>query len=169
MINAPAPTVPADSSTVSPEEALDAFRIRRQVAVTQPKGSLALVNTQWVDSEQTIYGVPGTWAPLPEGESGLRVTAAASDSILVDGIIVDGEAVVRGKDSDAPGEVTFSDTLGGLSSRASRGPTRSAYGTPNRRQSASSGRSTPSSMTLTGGSRRPSPPTRAGRPSVSST
>ena len=114
MINAPAPTVSADSSTVSPEEAFDAFRIRRQVAVTQPKGSLALVNTQWVDSEQTIYGVPGTWAPLPEGESGLLVTAVASDSILVDGILVDGDAVVRGKDSDAPGEVTFSDTLGGF-------------------------------------------------------
>src|SRR5687767_4493009 len=60
------------------EERLATFRQRRDLAVVQPKGSLALVTTQWVDSEQPIWGVPGTWAPLPAGESGLSLTATAN-------------------------------------------------------------------------------------------
>ena len=102
------------SAAQSAEERLDTFRERRDSAVVQPKGSLALVTTQWVDSEQTIWGVPGTWAPLGAGESGLRVTAAASDNIVVDGVLVDGSAVIAGKDSDAPGEITFSETVSGF-------------------------------------------------------
>ena len=98
----------------SPQELLATFRERRELSVVQPTGSLALVNTQWVDSEQTIWGVPGVWAPLPAGESGLSVTATASDRIVVDGVVVDGTAVVRGKDSEAPGAVVFSDTTTGV-------------------------------------------------------
>jgi len=96
-----------DTTTPTPEAQLATYHERRELSVVQPKGSLALVNTQWVDSEQTIWGVPGTWAPLPEGGSGLLVKAAASDGIVVDGVPVDGEAVVRGKDSDAPSEIDF--------------------------------------------------------------
>jgi uncharacterized protein (DUF1684 family) len=102
------------STPPTPEEQFALFHERRELAVVQPKGNLALVNTQWIDSEQTIYGVPGVWAPLPEGESGLRVTATASDGIRVNGELVDGSAVVAGKDSDAPGEITFSDTVTGF-------------------------------------------------------
>ncbi len=98
----------------SPERLLADFHARREAAVVQPKGSLALVNTQWVDSEQTIYGVPGTWAPLPAGESGLRLQAAASDGIVVDGILVDGEMAVRGMDAPVPSDIRFSDTLSGF-------------------------------------------------------
>jgi uncharacterized protein (DUF1684 family) len=98
----------------SPQELLATFRERRALSVVQPTGSLALVNTQWVDSEQTIWGVPGVWAPLSAGESGLSVTATASDRILVDGALVDGTAVVRGKDSDSPSAVVFSDTQTGV-------------------------------------------------------
>ncbi|MEQ1737749.1 MAG: DUF1684 domain-containing protein, partial [Rhodoglobus sp.] len=87
------------------------YHERRELAVVQPLGSLALVNTQVVDSEQTIWGVPGRWAPLPEGESGLTVTAQAGDGIHVDGVLVDGDAVVRGKDHATPSEVVFSSTL----------------------------------------------------------
>lgn len=100
-------TTTQQPATKSPEELLATFRERRELAVVQPQGNLALVNTQWVDSEQTIYGVPGVWAPLPEGESGLRVTAAASDGISVDGELVDGSTVVRGKDSETPGAIDF--------------------------------------------------------------
>ncbi|WP_165064206.1 DUF1684 domain-containing protein [Marisediminicola senii] len=107
MTNLP-PTIP---SAMSPEQLLAIYRTRRDEAVVQPKGNLALVNTQWVDAEQPIYGVPGLWAPLPEGESGLAVTATAADGIRVDGELVDGRAVVAGKDSATPGEVVFSDTL----------------------------------------------------------
>lgn len=102
------------TTTSSPEERLATFRERRDQAVVQPKGSLALVVTQWVDEEQTIWGVPGAWAPLPAGESGLALTAAGSDNIRLDGDVVDGQVVVRGKDADSPSEITFSDTVSGF-------------------------------------------------------
>lgn len=95
------------------EESFGAHRRRRELAVVHPTGSLALVNTQWIDSEQSVYGVPGVWAPLPEGLSGLRVQAVASEGIIVDGELVDGTAIVRGKDADRPGEVSFSETVCG--------------------------------------------------------
>ena len=82
--------------------------------MVQPRGTLALVNTQWVDSAQPIYGVPGVWAPLGAGESGLMVTAAASDNIRINGELVDGSMIVAGKDSATPGEVTFSETVSGF-------------------------------------------------------
>ena len=91
----------------TPAEAYDYFHSRRELAVVQPQGSLALVVTQLVDEELDVWGVPGRWAPLPEGESGVRVIASAADGIRVDGELVDGEAVVRGKDSEAPGAIDF--------------------------------------------------------------
>jgi uncharacterized protein (DUF1684 family) len=101
-------------STPTEAEAWKTYHERRELAVVQPLGSLALVNTQIIDSEQPIWGVPGVWAPLPAGESGLKVTAAAADGIHVDGVLVDGEAIVRGKDDPQPSEVVFSDTLRGF-------------------------------------------------------
>jgi uncharacterized protein (DUF1684 family) len=109
---APSPTNPTNPTT--PEEALAVYRRRREQMVVAPRGNLALVNTQWIDSEQPVYGVPGTWSPLPAGESGLRLTAAAADGITVDGELVDGSVIVAGKDSEAPGDVVFSDTLSGF-------------------------------------------------------
>ncbi len=104
------------STATAPTTAEDAFALyhsRREQAVVQPLGSLALVNTQVVDSEQPIWGVPGRWAPLEAGESGLKVIAAAADGIRVNGELVDGEAIVRGKDHETPGDVVFSDTVRG--------------------------------------------------------
>ena len=98
----------------SPEQLLAVYHERRELSVVQSKGALALVNTQWIDSEQTIWGVPGTWAPLPEGEPGLRVTAVAADGIVVDGTLVDGSAVVRGKNDPNPSEIVFSETVTGF-------------------------------------------------------
>ncbi|MGL4339300.1 MAG: DUF1684 domain-containing protein [Rhodoglobus sp.] len=101
-----------DATTAPPVSSLHAsladFHSRREASVVQAKGNLALVNTQWVSSEQTAWGVPGLWAPV---EGGLRVLATASDNIIVDGALVDGEAIVRGKDNAEPSEVTFSDTV----------------------------------------------------------
>lgn len=106
------------TATKDPRELYAVYRERRHLAVTQPKGNLALVNTQWVtgdpDASQTIWGVPGVWSPLPKGRSGLKLTAAASDDIAVDGTVVDGDAVVRGKDDAEPSEVVFSDTVTGF-------------------------------------------------------
>jgi len=102
------------TAPVAAEDALAVFRSRRELAVTQPKGNLALVNTQWIDSEQTVYGVPGRWSPLPAGQSGLAVSAEAADGIRVDGELVDGRSVVRGKDDPRPSEVVFSRTVTGF-------------------------------------------------------
>ena len=94
------------------EEKLATFRERRNLAAIQPEGPLALTNTQWVDMEQTIWGVPGVWAPRDDGGSGLILKAEAADGVVVDGELVDGEALVRGKDDESPSTVVFSDTLG---------------------------------------------------------
>jgi Uncharacterized conserved protein len=104
---------PTDLAQKTPEEQLAYFHERRELAVVQPLGSLALTNTQLVDQEQTIWGVPGRWAPLPEGQSGLKVIATAADGIHVDGALVDGEAIVRGKDDPNPSDLVFSDTVRG--------------------------------------------------------
>ena len=101
----------AETATPTPAEALATYHSRREQAVVQPKGNLALVNTQWVDSEQTIWGVPGTWAPV---EGGLAVTAAASDGIVVDGTLVEGTVTVRGKNQPEPSEIDFGGTRTGF-------------------------------------------------------
>jgi uncharacterized protein (DUF1684 family) len=98
--------------TATPEQLLATYHSRREESVVQPKGNLALVNTQWIDSEQSIWGVPGRWAPNASG--GLLVTADATDGIVVDGTLVDGTAVVRGKDDANPSEIAFSDTVSGF-------------------------------------------------------
>lgn len=103
-----------DTATATPEQVFATYHERRELAVVQPKGNLALVNTQWVDSEQKIYGVPGVWAPVPNGESGLVLRAEASDNIIVDGVLVDGEVVVRGKDSATPSEIVFAEGVTGF-------------------------------------------------------
>lgn len=95
------------------EDKLATFRERRNLAAIQPEGPLALTNTQWVDMEQPIWGVPGTWAPRTDGGSGLLVTAEASEGIVVDGVTVDGQVSVRGKDDESPSTVVFSDTVSG--------------------------------------------------------
>lgn len=102
------------TAAATPEDQLALYRSRREQSVVQPRGNLALANTQWVDSEQPVYGVPGLWSPLPDGQSGLLVTASAADGILVDGQLVDGSAIVAGKDSAKPGDVVFSDTVSGF-------------------------------------------------------
>lgn len=102
---------PSTDTAPTPEQLLATYHERRELSVVQPLGNLALVNTQWVDSEQSIWGVPGRWAPA---EGGLRVSAAASDNIVVDGVLVDGEALVRGKDQPEPSTIVFSDTVTGF-------------------------------------------------------
>jgi len=101
-----------ETTAETPEAQLATYHRRREESVVHARGNLALTNTQWVDSEQTIYGVPGRWAPNDGG--GLKVIAAASDSIVVDGALVDGEAVVRGKDVANPSEIAFSETVSGF-------------------------------------------------------
>lgn len=107
-----ASSAPAASASATPEERYRIFRERRDLAAVQPQGPLALVNTQWVDAEQSIWGVPGTWAPAPEG--GLLVTATAADGIVVDGQLVDGTVRVRGRDDAEPSAIVFDDHTTGF-------------------------------------------------------
>ncbi len=106
--------MPDAPTTNSPEAELATFREKRDQMVVQPMGSLALVNTQWIDSEQSVWGVPGVWAPMPEGESGLSLTAVAADGIRVNGELVDGSVDAAGKDSAEPADIIFSDTVRGF-------------------------------------------------------
>lgn len=107
------------AAPADPRDVLARYRQRREQAVTAPQGNLALVNTQWITGDpeapgQPVWGVPGLWSPLPAGRSGLKVTATAADGITVDGVLVDGEAIVRGKDDPQPSAVVFSDTVTGF-------------------------------------------------------
>jgi uncharacterized protein len=103
------------------EQLWTTYHERREQSVVQPKGSLALVNTQWIDAEQSIWGVPGLWAPLPAGQSGLQLTASPSDNITLDGVLVNGSVAVRGKDDPNPSEIVFSDTVSGFVIAGSEG------------------------------------------------
>ncbi|MGN6763288.1 MAG: DUF1684 domain-containing protein, partial [Leifsonia sp.] len=107
-----------DANRTDPDAVLARYRARREQAVTAPQGNLALVNTQWItgdpESEQPVWGVPGLWSPLPKGQSGLKVTAQATDNIFVDEVLVDGSAIVRGKNDPNPGAIRFSDTVTGF-------------------------------------------------------
>jgi hypothetical protein len=109
---APAPTA---------AERLARFHTAREQSVQTANGFLALVNTQWIGEEQTIWGVPGTWAPRAAGESGLLVTAAASEGVVVDGEVVDGTVAVRGRDDATPSTVVFDDHTTGTVIRGEDG------------------------------------------------
>lgn len=106
------------ANPVDPSSQYKSFRERRDRAVSQPQGNLALVATELITGDpeqaQSVWGVPGKWAPLPAGQSGLRLVAEASEGITVDDIPVDGEVIVRGKDHAAPGNIVFSDTVTGF-------------------------------------------------------
>ncbi|WP_241993041.1 DUF1684 domain-containing protein [Cryobacterium frigoriphilum] len=102
---------------MTPEGLLAAVRRRRADAVIAAQGNLALANTQWITGDvaasQPIWGVPGLWSPLSGGVSGLRVVASAADGIVVDGVLVDGEALPAGMDCATPSRIRFSDTVTG--------------------------------------------------------
>lgn len=102
------------AATTDPVAQHEQFHRRREQAVVRSQGNLALINTQWIDAEQPVWGVPGVWAPLPDGQTGLLVTATAADGIRVDGELVDGQAIVAGKDAVVPSEIRFSDTVTGF-------------------------------------------------------
>jgi uncharacterized protein (DUF1684 family) len=105
-------------TTRTPDDAaaqaeLDRFHTLRHTRAVSPQGPLALTGTQWVDLEQTVWGVPGRWAPTPQGVSGLALTATAADGIHVDGDLVDGTVIVAGDDALAPSSLRFSETTTG--------------------------------------------------------
>ena len=102
------------ATPVTASERYGVFRERRALAVVQPQGPLALTNTQWVGEDQEIWGVPGRWAPAPEGQGGLLVTATAAHSIHVDGVLVDGTVLVRGKDDANPSSIVFDEHTTGF-------------------------------------------------------
>jgi uncharacterized protein (DUF1684 family) len=101
------------TDTRSPGDELARFHEARRARAVSPRGPLALVNTQWVDSPQPVWGVAGTWSPAPDGLPGLTVAASATDGVEVDGDLVDGTVLVAGDDAVSPSSVRFSATLTG--------------------------------------------------------
>lgn len=83
------------------------FRQARHRHVTSAYGPLALVSTTRIEREREIDGIPGVWEPLPEGVSGVRVTASAADGILVDGILVGSSIDIAGSDAVVPAALAF--------------------------------------------------------------
>lgn len=94
-------------------ERFQSFHTRREAQVKEPMGSLALVLTQWIDGPQSVWGVPGEWAPRPDGEPGLVLNAVAADGITVNGEVVDGTITIDGPGSPDPATIVFSSTLRG--------------------------------------------------------
>lgn len=109
MTETASPTTPQPT----PADRVATFRRRREESVKQPQGSLALVNTQWitgdVETAQTVWGVAGTYYPLPAGEKGIRLTAAAADGVVVDGETVDGTVTLFARDADTASDIRFDD------------------------------------------------------------
>ncbi len=93
-------------------ERFSTFHQRREAQAKEPFGSLALVLTQWIDAEQTVWGVAGTWTPRADGQPGLELTAAAADGISIDDELVDGHVVLGGPGEGSP-RIRFSETLNG--------------------------------------------------------
>ncbi len=85
----------------------EAFSARRNSSLSQPNSPLALIATEWVDSEKSVWAIPGRWGPRTDGGSGLVVTAALSDQLIVDGKKIDGNAVVMGPEEKKPSKVLF--------------------------------------------------------------
>lgn len=98
---------------ITPQNELDRFHALRRARVVSAQGPLALTNTQWVDSDQPVWGVAGRWAPTPQGVSGLTLTASAADGIEVDGDRVDGTVIVAGDDAMSPSAIRFGPTVTG--------------------------------------------------------
>ncbi len=119
------------------------------------------MNTQWVGEEQTIWGVPGIWAPRPRASRACCSTATAADGVTVDGQLVDGTVVVRGTDAQQPSEVVVRRPHDRHGHHAARtGNTRCASGTrsPRRsRTSAASARSRSTQSWIVTGTFTPNP------------
>lgn len=61
-----------------------------------------------------IWGVFGWWVLLLVGELGLKVIVVVFDGIWVDGVVVDGEVIVWGRDDVVLSVIVFSDIVSGF-------------------------------------------------------
>jgi uncharacterized protein (DUF1684 family) len=64
---------------------------RREMEVAGPRGHVALTGTYELVGVLELPGAPGVWSAVPEGVS---VAAPATSGLRVDGVLVDGVAVV---------------------------------------------------------------------------
>ncbi len=101
----------------------EAFSAGRNSSLSQPNSPLALIATEWVESERSVWAIPGVWGPRTDGGSGLVVKAALSDELIVDGKKVDGHAFVRGPEENKASTVLFGTniTAGVIGSNGSYG------------------------------------------------
>lgn len=86
---------------------IEDWRTARQQSVAEEQGDLALIGLHTIQQSMQVEGIPGIWAPLTSGGSGLTLKATAADQITVDGRVVDGTVILEMDHSI----VRFSDTL----------------------------------------------------------
>lgn len=84
-------------------------------AVIGSRGPASFVWGDFVtEAGSTVIGAAGAWAPLPAGQAGLRVTASATEGIVIGGETVDGTAVLYAYESDGPTVAYFADGAEGV-------------------------------------------------------
>ncbi|MDQ1205723.1 DUF1684 domain-containing protein [Microbacterium sp. SORGH_AS_0862] len=82
----------------------------RAAAAVAPRGPASFVWGDFVTAPGTVVtGAAGTWEPLPAGERGLRVTAAAEDGVEIGGAVVNGTAALFASTADGPTVAHFAD------------------------------------------------------------
>lgn len=92
-------------------QSYELFAEKRNASLVLPKGPLGVIATEWVETERTIWALPGNWKPRKDGGSGLVVTAALSDELVVDGQQIDGPVFVFGPEEGEPSRVTFGENI----------------------------------------------------------
>src|SRR3954454_15824619 len=77
----------------------------RDASVSRPHGPLALVATHWLSDGpgEHLEGVPGQWAAA---ERRVRVWAEASEGLLLDGAVIDGERLLNPDLAEHPDVLT---------------------------------------------------------------
>lgn len=105
-------SVPA---TASAAQRHDARVAAHAAAAIGSRGPASFVWGDFVtEPGSTVHGAAGTWAPLPDGQPGLRVTADAAEGIVIGGQTVDGSAVLWAREADGPAVAYFADGAEGI-------------------------------------------------------
>lgn len=91
-------------------QAWDDWRTERETAVGAVYGPMSLVGTHWLEAAAgavtTLPGVPGEWR-VEDG--GPTVRAGLGDGLVVDGVPVDGEVLVRPDTDPSPSKLSHGD------------------------------------------------------------
>lgn len=103
------------STTETVPAELASYRAERRRDAVGPRGPASFFwGAHVIRPGSTVDGAPGTWSPLPAGQAGLSVRAAAADGIRIGGELVDGDAVLHWREEDGPAVAEFPDGAEGV-------------------------------------------------------